>query len=63
VLPLALGIAVRRFARDFATRIEPAISLAAFIVLGLVAVLILASSAKGILAQIGDGTAALMAGS
>jgi BASS family bile acid:Na+ symporter len=61
VLPLALGILVRRLAADFAQRIEPIVALAALIVLGLVAVLILAGSAKGIIAQIGDGTIALMA--
>lgn len=61
VLPLAVGIVVRRLARDFAKRIEPIISIASFIVLGLAAVLILVNAAKGILAQIGDGTIALMA--
>lgn len=61
LLPLGLGIAVRKFVADFADRIEPAISFAALVTLGLVGVLILASSAKAMLAQIGDGTAALMA--
>lgn len=61
LIPLVLGLAVRKFAGAFAKRIEPAISIGALVLLGLTAILILASSFKGMIAQIGDGTAGLMA--
>jgi BASS family bile acid:Na+ symporter len=61
LIPLALGIAVRRFASDFAKRIEPIVSIAALGLLGVTGLLILANSAKAMLAQVGDGTIALMA--
>lgn len=60
VLPLTVGMALRRFAADFAGRIEHAVSLASMGVLLLVAVLIIASAARGMLAQIGDGTLGLL---
>jgi BASS family bile acid:Na+ symporter len=61
LLPLAAGLAVRKFAGTFAGRIEPTVSIAAFVLLGVTAVLILVNSAKAMLAQIGDGTVGLMA--
>lgn len=60
VVPLALGMAVRRFAADFAKRIEHAVSLLSTGVLVLVALLIVASTARAMLEQIGDGVLVLM---
>jgi BASS family bile acid:Na+ symporter len=60
VVPLLLGMALRHFAADFARRIEHAVSLGAMAVLGIVGVLIVASSARAMLAQIGDGVLVLM---
>jgi BASS family bile acid:Na+ symporter len=59
--PLLLGLALRRYAGDFARRIEPAVALVAGAVLALVAVLIVASTASAMREQIGDGTIALLA--
>ena len=61
VVPLMLGIALRKYARDFARRIEPAVSLAAALVLLLAAILIVARTASAMLAQIGDGTILVLA--
>jgi bile acid:Na+ symporter, BASS family len=60
LVPLALGMAVRRFARDFAKRIEHAVSLLSTGVLVIVALLIIASTARAMLEQIGDGVLVLM---
>lgn len=61
VVPLTLGMALRRFAADFAKRIEQAVSLLSLGVLLIVALLIIVSTARAMLAQIGDGTLLLMA--
>jgi bile acid:Na+ symporter, BASS family len=61
VVPLMLGIALRKFASEFARRIEPAVSLSAVAVLLLAALLIVAKTASGMLEQIGDGTILVLA--
>jgi len=61
IVPLALGMALRRFAADFAGRIHHAVSLLSTIVLVIVALLIIANSARAMLAQTGDGVLVLMA--
>ena len=61
VVPLLLGIAVRQFAADFARRIEHPVTLAAALVLLLAALLIVAKTASGMLAQVGDGTLVVLA--
>ncbi len=58
--PLLLGMALRRWAADFAARIEHAVSVLSMLVLGIVGVLIIASTAKPMVAQTGDGTLVLM---
>lgn len=60
IVPLVLGMAVRRFAASFARRIEHAVSLVSMIVLGIVGLLIVASAARAMLEQIGDGVLVLM---
>jgi BASS family bile acid:Na+ symporter len=61
LVPLVAGIAIRRFAADFAKRIEHAVSLLSTGVLVIVALLIIASTARAMLEQIGDGVLVLMA--
>jgi BASS family bile acid:Na+ symporter len=56
VVPLVAGIALRRLAPEFAKRIEHTVALAAGVVLLLGALLIVASAARTMLGQIGDGT-------
>jgi len=56
VVPLMAGIALRRLAPAFARRIEHKVALIAGIVLLLGALLIVASAARTMLGQIGDGT-------
>lgn len=58
--PLLLGVVLRRYAADFARRIEPLVSRVAGIALLLVAGLIVASTAPQMLEQIGDGTLLLL---
>lgn len=59
--PLALGIALRRLAPDFAKLIEPAVSLTATLVLVGAAILIIVKTASAMLGQIGDGTIGVLA--
>jgi BASS family bile acid:Na+ symporter len=61
VVPLALGMLLRRFAADFAKRIERTVSLLATGLLVIVALVIIAATARAIIGQIGDGVLALMA--
>ncbi|HEY6817491.1 MAG TPA: bile acid:sodium symporter [Croceibacterium sp.] len=61
LLPLVLGIALRRFAPALALRIEPPIPLAANATLLIAAVLIIFSARHEIAAQVGDGTIVLLA--
>lgn len=61
IVPLLLGMALRRFAADFAKRIEHPVSLLSMIVLGIVGLLIVVSSARAMLGQIGDGVLVLTA--
>jgi len=61
VAPLLLGIVLRRYAGEFARRIEPAVSKISVLVLLLAAVLIVASAAPAMLAQVGDGSVLLLA--
>lgn len=59
--PLLLGMAVRKFAKSFAKRIQPSVSTAADIALLVPAVLILFSAWRAVLGQIGDGTVLVFA--
>ena len=61
LVPLALGMLLRRVAADFARRIEHVVSLLSTGVLVVVALLIIASTARAMLGQIGDGVLVLMA--
>lgn len=61
LVPLMLGIVLRKYARDFARSIEPAVSLIAVLVLLLAAGLIVAKTASAMLEQIGDGTILVLA--
>lgn len=56
IAPLVAGIALRRFAADFAKRIEHPIALVAGVVLLLGALLIVINAAPAMWGQVGDGT-------